>query len=65
MKKCIKLFILLISGFVFAQKPSEIPGDTGKVELTETSDVIIYILIPIIITVLYFVWKKRKKNGSE
>lgn len=65
MKKCIRLFILLISGFVFAQKPSEIPGDTGKVELTETSDVIIYILIPIIITVLYFVWKKRKKNGSE
>lgn len=65
MKKCIRLFILLTSGFVFAQKPSEIPGDTGKVELTETSDVIIYILIPIIITVLYFVWKKRKKNGSE
>lgn len=65
MKKCIRLFILLISGFVFAQKPSEIPGDTGKVELTETSDVIIYILIPIIIIILYFVWKKRKKNGSE
>ncbi|UPQ78159.1 adenylosuccinate synthetase [Flavobacterium azooxidireducens] len=65
MKKCIRLFILLISGFVFAQKPSEIPGDTGKVELTETSDIIIYILIPIIIIILYFVWKKRKKNGSE
>lgn len=65
MKKCIRLFILLISGFVFAQKPSEIPGDMGKVELTETSDVIIYILIPIIIIILYFVWKKRKKNGSE
>jgi len=65
MKKCIRLFILLISGFVFAQKPSDIPGDTGKVELTETSDVIIYILIPIIIIILYFVWKKRKKNGSE
>jgi heme/copper-type cytochrome/quinol oxidase subunit 2 len=65
MKKCIKLFILLISGFVFAQKPSEIPGDTGKVELTETSDVIIYIFIPILIMILYFIWKKRKKNGSE
>lgn len=55
----------MIAGFVFAQKPSEIPGDTGKVELTETSDVIIYILIPIIIIILYFVWKKRKKNTSE
>lgn len=65
MKKCIRLLILLISGFALAQKPSEIPGDTGKVELTETSDVIIYILIPIIIIILYIVWKKRKKNGSE
>ncbi|HRE79244.1 MAG TPA: hypothetical protein PLL09_15610 [Flavobacterium sp.] len=65
MKKYIRLFILLISGFVFAQKPSEIPGDTGKVELTETSDVIIYILIPVVVTILYFVWRKRKKNRAE
>lgn len=65
MKKCIRLFILLISGIIFAQKPSGVPGDTGKVELTETSDVVIYIVIPVVIVILYLVWRKRNKSSKE
>lgn len=65
MKKCISLLILMISGFVFAQKPSGIPSDTGKVELSETSDVVLYIVIPVVVVILYFVWRKRKKNSAE
>jgi hypothetical protein len=65
MKKSIRLFILLTSVSLYAQKPTEIPGYTGKVELSKTSDLIIYIIIPVVIIILYFVWRKQKKNGSE
>jgi hypothetical protein len=64
MKKCIGLFILLTSVLLYAQKPSEIPGYTGKIELSKTSDLIIYVVIPVVIIILYFVWRKQKKNGS-
>lgn len=65
MRKFIRLFVLFVSGLIFAQKPSGIPGDTGKVELEGTSDVVLYIVIPVVVAILYFVWRKRKKNASE
>ncbi|RAR46856.1 hypothetical protein [Flavobacterium lacus] len=65
MKKIIGLFLVFVSGLIFAQKPSGIPSDTGKVDLSETSDVVLYIVIPAVVVILYFIWKKQKKNGSE
>ncbi|GGD16007.1 adenylosuccinate synthetase [Flavobacterium orientale] len=65
MKKVITILSILFATLLFAQRPSGIPGDTGTISLSSKSDVIIYIIIPIVIIVLYLVWKRTKKNDNS
>ncbi|EGV44805.1 adenylosuccinate synthetase [Bizionia argentinensis JUB59] len=41
------------------------PGDSGTVDLTKPFDLIVFIILPIIIVILYFIWKRNKKRDGD
>jgi membrane protein DedA with SNARE-associated domain len=43
---------------------SQNPRDSGIVDLTRPFDLIVFVILPIIIVVLYFIWKKQKKQDE-
>ena len=49
------------------QKPSytQNPGASGTVDLTKPFDLIVFVILPIIIIILYFIWKRTKKRDAE
>lgn len=57
---------------IFAQLPSDLPYETDPVDFTSTTAIIFYILVPVIMFVFYYMWRKKKleelrnkKNGEE
>ncbi|MFV0572145.1 MAG: adenylosuccinate synthetase [Xanthomarina gelatinilytica] len=50
--------------FLMTQKStySQNPRDSGVVDLTRPFDLIVFVILPIIIIVLYFIWKKKKQD---
>jgi hypothetical protein len=59
------LLTILLPTILFAQRPSGIPGDTSTISLNSKGDIILYIAIPIVVIILYFVWKRTKKNDKS
>lgn len=47
------------------QRPSGVPGDTGKLELDSWANIILYVILPITIIVLYVIWKKNKSQSED
>lgn len=41
------------------------PGDSGTVDLTKPFDLIVFIILPVIFVILYFVWKRNKKQKRD
>ncbi|OBX26482.1 adenylosuccinate synthetase [Gelidibacter algens] len=41
------------------------PGDSGTVDLSEPFDLIVFIILPIVFVILYFIWKRNKKRDRE
>ncbi|HLV70702.1 MAG TPA: hypothetical protein VKY34_08335 [Xanthomarina sp.] len=41
------------------------PGDSGTIDLTEPFDLIVFIVLPIMIVLLYLVWRRKKKQDSD
>ncbi len=68
-KLLLGLTLFLLSFQSWAQKNPNIPRPRGPVDLTETSNLVIFIVIPAVIVIFYFVWrsemKKRKKREEE
>lgn len=62
--KKIFLFISLIFGqIMLAQKPTMSPkGDYDPIDFMRIENIVIFIVIPIVFLILYFVWKKKKRN---
>lgn len=50
---------LLIPGMSYAQYQEGIPKPSGPVDLSKTSNVVIFIVIPVIILVLYLIFRRR------
>lgn len=44
---------------VYSQNQPGIPKPSGPVNLNDTSDLVIYIIIPVIILILFLVFRKR------
>ena len=61
--------ILLIPGISYSQIPENTPQPTGPVDLSSTSDVVIFIVIPVVILIIYLIFRKRigkvRKEKSE
>ncbi|MEX2513828.1 MAG: hypothetical protein WD398_13065 [Cyclobacteriaceae bacterium] len=64
------VFIFIASLTVaFGQKQPGIPQPRGPVDLSDTSNLIIFIVLPIIVIIAYFFWrsavKKRNRKREE
>ena len=67
MKKLISL-ILLYSGFLGnAQQPTHAPSPQNNYPIDPNSwfDVLVFIIIPLILIVLYFKWRRQVKNDKK
>ena len=49
---------------MFVQIPKEVPHphNNSPINLSEPADVIIYIILPILIVVLYLIWRNKKRK---
>lgn len=53
-------------GSLYAQKPTDVPKPGEKpIDLTNPADLIIYIVLPICIIILYFIWDRNRKNDRK
>lgn len=67
MKPVTTIILLLLSVSVLAQSPSELPHpkDNHPIDLTNPADLILYVVLPFVLVVLFFIWRKRKKDDME
>ncbi|MBX2963864.1 MAG: hypothetical protein KF687_15240 [Cyclobacteriaceae bacterium] len=47
---------------VFNQIPTDIPNQSTPIDLTSTTDIILFITLPLIMIVLYVYWRKKKRS---
>ncbi|TPV33435.1 hypothetical protein FJ651_10135 [Paucihalobacter ruber] len=67
MKK-FKSLILLLSGFLgHAQRPTHAPSSQNNypIDLNSWFDVLVFIILPLIIIVLYFMWRRQVKIDKK
>lgn len=61
----IPITALLFTAIAWAQKPTEVPKPSDyPIDLSNTADLIIYIIIPIVFVVLILWWRKRQKHNK-
>ncbi len=68
-KTLLLLHLVLISApaMLWAQRPTNVPYDTEPVRFFESwSNIIIYIIIPIIVVLIYYLWRRKinKENNQ-
>ncbi len=59
--------MLLICFYALAQSPPELPHpkDNHPIDLTNPADLILYIVLPLVIIFLFFIWRAKKKNDID
>lgn len=59
------LLIILNITSLFAQKATEAnrPQDT-PVDFSKPENIVLFIVLPIIVVILYFIWRKHKKKDA-
>jgi hypothetical protein len=58
--KNLLLIVFLIPLWSYSQRASGVPGDTGKLSLEDPKDIVLYIVLPVVIVILYLMWKKKQ-----
>jgi len=60
---------LLTTGLSYSQIPQNTPKPTGPIDLSRTSNVVIFIVIPVVILIIYLIFRRRiikvKKEKNE
>lgn len=61
------LILVFISAFAYGQQPthSSGPQDYSKVDLNNWFDIIAFIILPIVILILYLLWRKQVRNRKS
>lgn len=59
------LALFFIPFLSYSQKQQDIPRPRGPVDLSETSNVIIYLVIPAIILIVFLIFRKRMGGNKE
>ncbi|WKZ60639.1 MAG: hypothetical protein QY309_03985 [Cyclobacteriaceae bacterium] len=47
---------------IFIQIPQDIPNQSTPIDLTSTTDIILYIVLPIIMIAAYIYWRRKKRS---
>lgn len=52
---------------VFAQIPKEVPhpSNNSPIDLSQPADIILYVVLPVVVVILYFVWRNKKKKRKN
>jgi hypothetical protein len=58
-------FLLLLSEATYAQKNPDIPRPRGPVDLSETANVIMFIVLPALVIIGFFFWRIAMKKRRE
>lgn len=60
------LLLMLYATSIFAQKATEAnrPQDT-PVDFSDPVNIVLFIVLPIIVIILYFIWRKHKKRDIQ
>lgn len=62
----ILVLLFLVSSFpAMAQKQPGIPQPRGPVDLSDTSNLVIFIILPLLVLIGYFFWRKAVKKRKE
>lgn len=65
-KSILTAIFTLFMTVIYAQKPSVAPkGDHEPIDFTQPENIVIYIVLPIVIVILYFMWKAKNKKERE
>ncbi|MBI1285993.1 MAG: hypothetical protein GC178_00255 [Flavobacteriales bacterium] len=60
------LFGCLNAFSAYAQQPCNIGKPNGDpVRLDNWTNIIIYVIVPIVVMVLYVIWRRRKQQGKD
>ena len=51
--------------FTFAQKQPGIPKPRGPVDLSETANIVMFIILPALVIIGYFFWRSAMKKRRE
>ena len=69
MKKLFFLFaamMTMLPVLVFGQRPTSVPYDTEPVGFFDsTANVIIYIVLPLLIVLIYVLWRRKIKKEEQ
>ncbi len=67
MKKIISLIFILTGFLVTAQQPTHVPSpqNNSPINLNSWFDIIVFIILPIIMIALYFLWRRQVKIDKE
>lgn len=47
---------------IFIQIPQDIPNQSTPIDLTSATDIILYIVLPIIMIAAYIYWRRKKRS---
>lgn len=47
---------------IFIQIPQDIPNQSTPIDLTSATDIILYIVLPIIMITAYIYWRRKKRS---
>jgi len=47
---------------IFVQIPQDIPNQSTPIDLTSTTDLVLYIILPAIMIILFLILRKSKKK---
>jgi uncharacterized BrkB/YihY/UPF0761 family membrane protein len=64
----VSFFYTLFSPSVIGQVPQGIPKDNGPIDLSSTSNIIVYVVLPLVVVAIFVIWRianRRKRREEE
>lgn len=67
MKTFITILLLLFYNILSAQQPTHVPGPqtNSPIDLNNWFDIIVFIILPLAMIIIYFMWRRQVKNDKE
>lgn len=59
--------LFFFTGHIYAQRPTHSPNpqDNTPIDFNNLFDVIVYIIMPIVMLIFYFLWRKQIKKNRD
>lgn len=61
----VSFFYTLFSPSVIGQVPQGIPKDNGPIDFSSTSNIVVYIVLPLVAVAIFIFWRKANKKKRK